>query len=1200
MSRAEDPPRPTASAESFVGRDAELASLRERLIAERAPLTTITGPGGAGKTRLAREIAARLAGEMPGGIPFIDLSGARDAADVIRTAAATLGAALPAENSSDAGRDPVREALRDRERCIVILDNFEQVAACAPETVGEWLAANDRVQFLVTSRWPLGLAAERVLPLEPLPLDGGDGDPPAVRLFIDRAAAAHPGIVIGAAERTTIREICAELDGLPLAIEIAASRARLLGPREILERLRDRFRRLDRRAAGEDGARRTLHGTIDWSFRLLDPVEQEVFLATCIFRGGFTAEAAESVIGEEGGGAALLDAIESIAEKQLLRVREGPSGTRLDRLVSVDAFGREELERRFDPERRQALARRHAKWCLDAAERWRGPPGTAPGPDARARLVDETDNFLAAIDGLLASGEVAAAARIALAAEGAWRGRGSPEPLRELLARVRAGLGDGEPAIAARTAIALSAASRRAGRSEAALSAANDALALARQAGEPGIEAEALLERAEVRRAGRDLPGAEEDLARSRALLDPGGASAALALCELRAALVLAASGRAAESLDLVRSAEAMARSAGDLQTLAACLVERGRQHSIARDFPAVLPCLLEAESLYRSLGDPHGVASVLAGRGHELQRRGELDGALAAFGEAERGFRDTGDRAGLCAALSQRGLVATRLGRFGEALRAHAESAALARELGDRNALAREIGNRGVVEFRSGDLDAALASFLEAESLARELGDRHRIGKEMLNRGLVLLERERLDEALDCFSETERIFRELAYPRFLASSIGNRAVVLARRGRTDEAHAALRETLEILERSGDGATHEYFAYQAELARAESALGRPLESKVSAELALDLARRLEFDESHPDAEIRASLEELHRLAERPFRIAMRPSEGPETIDAPPPQLSPTISALPGPAAPGAPATGPRSAYGLDALIGGTLGGCRILSLIDRGGMGAVYLAERLADGARVALKTILPGLHPHPSRLQRFLLEARVSGRFRSPHVVAVHEIGQDGELHYIVMEYVPGGNLAQRAQRARFGVIGPIDAIRWLAEGARALAEAEELGILHRDLKPQNLLFDAADRLKVADFGLAKDLEASFDITSSRSQPGTPLYMSPEQAAFEPLDHRSDQWSLGASFYSALTGLLPAEGASPMEVLRRKLEIPRLSPAQRLPSGLIPAGLNAIIERMTARDPRERFPGFVELLATIEALPPAAREAPR
>jgi len=239
------------------------------------------------------------------------------------------------------------------------------------------------------------------------------------------------------------------------------------------------------------------------------------------------------------------------------------------------------------------------------------------------------------------------------------------------------------------------------------------------------------------------------------------------------------------------------------------------------------------------------------------------------------------------------------------------------------------------------------------------------------------------------------------------------------------------------------------------------------------------------------------------------------------------------------------------------------------------------------------VKTILPGLHPHPSRLQRFLLEARVSGRFRTPHVVAVHEIGQEGDVHYIVMEYVPGGNLAERARRERFGVIHPGQALRWLAEGASALAEAEELGILHRDLKPQNLLFDGEDRLKVADFGLAKDLEASIDITSSRSQPGTPLFMSPEQAAFEPLDHRSDQFSLGASFYTALTGLPPVDGASPMEVLRRKLEIPRLSPAARLPGGVIPPALNAIIERMTAREARDRYADFGELLRAIAAATP-------
>jgi predicted ATPase/class 3 adenylate cyclase len=330
-----------AERDSFVDRVNEMRALIDRLDAG-SRLVTVVGVGGIGKTRFASRGGWRQLGDWPGGVYFSDLSEARTLEGVLSAVAGALGTPLSA-------RDPVQQighAIAGRGRCLVILDNFEQVVALAADTLGRWLDRAADAAFVVTSRERLHLRGEEVFALEPLPPDRD-----AIDLFVDRARAQNPTFVLDDDNRATIGRIAALVDGLPLAIELAAARSRMLAPPQLLERLHSRFQLLGG-ARGAAARQATLKATIDWSWQLLTPWEQTAFAQCSVFEGPFTLEAAEAVIDASPWPDAppALEIVQALVDKSLLKSVPASTHARADdelalgMYLSVREFAAERLD----------------------------------------------------------------------------------------------------------------------------------------------------------------------------------------------------------------------------------------------------------------------------------------------------------------------------------------------------------------------------------------------------------------------------------------------------------------------------------------------------------------------------------------------------------------------------------------------------------------------------------------------------------------------------------------------------------------------------------------------------------------------------------------------------------------------------------------------------------------------------------------
>lgn len=381
---------------SFVGRGTELAEVLALLRDHR--IVTLTGVGGAGKTRLALRVADRARPLHPDGCWFVPLAALTDPALVASQVAGTLGVLSP----EDAPEQVLRAAASDRES-LVVLDNCEHLVESAARVAHLLATAGRGVRVLATSREPLGITGEVVYDVPPMtvpsPGDGGDPDvvrrADAVRLFEERARLVRPGYGITARDADAVATICRRLDGVPLAIELAAARTRVLEPRTIAERLDDRFRLLTGGGEGAPPRQRTLEATVAWSYDLLAPAEQRVFRRLSAFHGSFDLAMAEEVTGVDLPAGEVVDLVGALVDRSLVTSEESPVGRRYRLLETLRQYGQARLLEHGEAE---AVRRAHRRWFVRFAEEVSVQPPGAGLPELAARLGVDIDDVQAALD----------------------------------------------------------------------------------------------------------------------------------------------------------------------------------------------------------------------------------------------------------------------------------------------------------------------------------------------------------------------------------------------------------------------------------------------------------------------------------------------------------------------------------------------------------------------------------------------------------------------------------------------------------------------------------------------------------------------------------------------------------------------------------------------------------------------------------
>nr|MBA2661158.1 protein kinase [Lujinxingiaceae bacterium] len=427
----------TLGDDAFVGRNLELLELA-RHFEQGAGVVTLLGPGGTGKTRLSRQFGALSLGEWPGGVWFCDLGDVRNSEAIAAALAGVLDIPLNAQD----GVGQLGNVLRGRGRALFILDNFEQIVDAAEGTLGVWVKAAPEARFLVTSRIVLNLKIERVLPLDPLPMPSEAVHAlsevsacDAVALFVARAQSVDNRFALNEDNAADVAQLVRLLDGLPLAIELAAARIAMLAPAKMLQRMNQRFQLLRSSQRDLSSRQSTLRGSIDWSWDLLEAWEKATLVQASVFARGFTLEAAEEIIDLSPWPEApfVMDAIASLVDKSLIRSRdvEGSRAQRLSHfervfsmLSSIQAYAAEKLDHEgFDA--RQAVEARHGDYYAQFGEEQALDALCRHGGVQRLLVLDaERDNLTAAARRASMRGDHAIASKTAMAAAEVFELRG--------------------------------------------------------------------------------------------------------------------------------------------------------------------------------------------------------------------------------------------------------------------------------------------------------------------------------------------------------------------------------------------------------------------------------------------------------------------------------------------------------------------------------------------------------------------------------------------------------------------------------------------------------------------------------------------------------------------------------------------------------------------------------------------------------
>src|SRR3954451_3203853 len=741
---------------ALIGRERELAETRA-LLEEGVRLLTLMGPGGTGKTRLALQLAGDALELFANGVFFVSLAPIRDWELVVPTMLRTFGLR---EQPGETPLETLTEYLREKE-LLLVLDNFEPVQAASPVVAG-LLDSAPGLQLLVTSRMPLHLRAERAHRVPQLAVP--DLRRPAVaeevldyesvRLFVARARAAAVDFTVTDVNAEAVAEICVRLDGLPLAIELAAPRVRTLTPPALLRRLDQRLALLTGGAQDVDARQRTLRGTIEWSYDLLLAKEKTLFARLAIFVGGCRLEAAEEVCDFDGTfGGELLDALDSLVQKSLLRQRADSDGEpRFWMLETIREFG---LELLGSADELEAACERHAAWTATAVERLDAESRTGDHPAFLARVDDEYANVREAIAFARQEADGELLLRLATALWGFWssrvygaEGRRALEDALELSGRRPA-----RPLLGLCTLRMLS------GRSENLREAAQEALEACVQLGDDYSLAQAwnLVGRVEGTVMG-SLATAEEACRQSLSFARHGNYRAEVAE-SISWLMVSSVFGPLPVEEGIARCSEFLALEGDDPTIRATCSVERAVLEAMRVDVASARDLLAEGTRTIQE----SGLTLWAALNAQETYLVEHLAGTPGAAVESLRQSLATLDEGGERAYLSTiAGFLAHALAAEGEDEAAERFSRESEQAASPDDVLSQALWRtaRAKILARRGELDRAEALAREAVAFAEPtdlLGTR---GDALVDLAEVLVRAGRREESLAALGEASQLYR--------------------------------------------------------------------------------------------------------------------------------------------------------------------------------------------------------------------------------------------------------------------------------------------------------------------------------------------------------------------------------------------------------------------------------------------------------
>jgi predicted ATPase/class 3 adenylate cyclase/Tfp pilus assembly protein PilF len=667
---------------NFVGRDRELLEIKERIAA--TPLLTLTGPGGSGKTRLALQAGADLIETFEDGVWLVELATLTDPKTVEEAVAATLGVRNQIDRPSLL--NTLTDFLRTRS-LLILMDNCEHLRTACADLVTAMLRASPHLRILATSQAALGVEGEVTYQVPPLSMPDPAHLPAvenlmkyeSVRLFVDRAVLSQPRFALTPRNAAAVAQICARLDGIPLAIELAAARVRALSVEDIAARLDDRFRLLTSGTRTAPPQHQTLQATLDWSYNLLMLPEQVVLRFLSVFAGGCTLDAVEAICAtDETKQTELLDVLTSLVDRSLVQFDEDEARYRL--LETIRLYAREKLVAAGE----EALIRsRHRDWYLQLAERAEPLLSSDAQVEWLGRLDREHDNMKAALEwSLLEPDGVEPSLRLAGALWRFWTIRGYWSEGREWLERALAKAGDLE--------------------TRSRVKVLNGAGYLA-------------FYQDDIKRS-KEL--AEEALAVSRRLNDKSGTAFCLSILGLEACRI--ENYKAAK--DLGEQSLALNREIDSAEGIGTSLLVLGLVARDAGDRERAVELFTESLTLSGTSGDQVARGFVLTNLGLVLRETGNLERARHAFEEALALFQELGDKWGIAFSLSNLGILAWSEHNNERAEMRFRESLVLRQELGDRRGISTSLVGLAAVAAAQGQMRRAAVLFGAAEALRESI----------------------------------------------------------------------------------------------------------------------------------------------------------------------------------------------------------------------------------------------------------------------------------------------------------------------------------------------------------------------------------------------------------------------------------------------------------------------------------------------